>query len=168
MDSRKTLDVHCDTGMIASDAPQLDWVSPLTSLQGVGEKTTATLARAVGGEEVRHLLTSLTHSFIDRRNRWFLHHAPLGQIGTLRIRVQSIDPPGRRGQPTRVYVSDPSGQAEVSLFQHGAKAKFPVGTRSFSRVLSCFLRVGVRCRRWTLSSLRWRSIDFRGLSLFGA
>lgn len=100
---------------------ELVWTSPLTSLPGVGPKTGGLLARAAGGHEIRDLLTSLPHSYIDRRNRWLIHKAPIGRIGSFKVTVERVEEPTGRGAPTRVWVTDSSGGAHLPLFKSGPK-----------------------------------------------
>jgi ATP-dependent DNA helicase RecG len=99
--------------------------APLTSLRGVGEPRAALMARALGkpargrsaaGPRVIDLLFHMPDSYIDRRERSTLGAALPGQVATLAVRVERIEPPANERQPMKVAVSDASGFGRLVFF----------------------------------------------------
>ncbi len=99
--------------------------APLTSLRGVGEPRAALMARALGkpargrtaaGPRVIDLLFHMPDSYIDRRERSTLAAALPGQVTTLAVRVERIEPPANERQPMKVAVSDASGFGRLVFF----------------------------------------------------
>jgi ATP-dependent DNA helicase RecG len=98
--------------------------APATSLEGVGPKVGALIARVVpgdlGGREPRvvDLLFTLPHSVIDRRNRPGIAGSAEGQIVTLEVRIDRHAPPprGKKSIPYRVFASDETGEIALTFF----------------------------------------------------
>src|SRR5215471_18066613 len=86
--------------------------SPLTTLKGVGPTVGALIAKAAGGERVVDLLFHLPDSYVDRRQRPAIAQARPGQIVTLAVEVERIEPPANQRQPWRVRVRDGTGFAD--------------------------------------------------------
>ncbi len=100
--------------------------APLANLRGVGEATARLIGRAAGGTRLIDLLFHLPDSYIDRRERGTIAAAVPGQVVTLAVRVERIDPPGNPRQPTRVRVSDASGFAELVFFRRFPADRLPL------------------------------------------
>ena len=96
----------------------------VTTLEGVGPKVAALLARIVPvdvtGREARigDLLFTLPHSVIDRRNRPGIAFSPEGAIVTLEVRIDRHQPPprGRHNVPYRVFAHDETGEIALTFF----------------------------------------------------
>ena len=111
----------------------------LTSLQGVGQRTGAALAR-LGCSRVIDALWHLPTSVIDRRYSPTLGEARPGAIATVRVQVCQHIPPGANArQPYRVRCSDGTGRLDLVFFKARAERMehlLPVGA---SRVVSGIL-----------------------------
>ncbi len=94
---------------------------PLTSLEGVGAKTAALIAR-VAGEQVVDLLWLRPHALVDRRFTPKVAAAPDGAVATLRVHVDRHIPPENPRRPYRVRCSDATGFLHLVFFH--AKAEW--------------------------------------------
>ena len=101
--------------------------APLTSLRGVGEAVARLMARAIGGSRVIDLLFHLPESWIDRRARVALAETVAGELATVQVRVERVEPPGNARQPTRVVVGDASGFGELVFFRRWPEKRLPPG-----------------------------------------
>lgn len=95
--------------------------TPITGFDGVGAKTSALIARAIGREgEVRavDLVLLPPHRLIDRRNQPGIAFAPENAIVTLKLHVDRHQPApsGRRNVPYRVYAHDDTDQIALTFF----------------------------------------------------
>ncbi|PHP65764.1 ATP-dependent DNA helicase RecG [Zhengella mangrovi] len=104
--------------------------APVTSIDGVGPKVAALIAKIVPGgvtdrdARIGDLVFTLPHSIIDRRNRPGIAHSPEGAIVTLDVRVDHHQPPprGRSNMPYRVFAHDDTGEIALTFFH--AKAQW--------------------------------------------
>jgi len=103
--------------------------SPLTTLKGVGPTVGALIAKAAGGERVIDLLFHLPESYVDRRERPTVAQARLGQVATLAVEVERIEPPANQRQPWRVVVKDGTGSADLVFFRFNRERQMPVGAK---------------------------------------
>ncbi|HET7879252.1 MAG TPA: ATP-dependent DNA helicase RecG [Acetobacteraceae bacterium] len=103
--------------------------SPLTTLKGVGPTVGALIARAAGGERVVDLLFHLPDSYVDRRQRPTIAQARPGQIVTMAVEVERIEPPANQRQPWRVLVRDGTGVADLVFFKFARERQMPVGAK---------------------------------------
>jgi len=96
---------------------------PVTGFTGIGSKTAALIARAIGrdnGDETRSvdLLFLSPHRLIDRRNRPGIALAQEQEIVTLTLHVDRHQPPppGRSNVPYRVHAHDETGEIALTFF----------------------------------------------------
>jgi len=101
----------------------------LSSLNGIGPRLAALLARLVGGDTVRDVLFHLPVDFLDRRATPMIAAARPGTIATLRVYVVRHEAPAKKTQPHRVVIGDDSGFAEIVLFHAARLTQFPVGAK---------------------------------------
>jgi ATP-dependent DNA helicase RecG len=101
----------------------------LNSLNGIGPRLAALLARLVGGDTVRDVLFHLPVDFLDRRATPMIAAARPGTIATLRVYVVRHEAPAKKTQPHRVVIGDDSGFAEIVLFHAARLTQFPVGAK---------------------------------------
>jgi ATP-dependent DNA helicase RecG len=112
--------------------------APITSLEGVGEKTAKLIENIVPADltdraaRIGDLLFTLPHSIIDRRNRPGIAHAAEGAIVTLEVRVDRHQPPprGNKSVPYRVFAHDDTGEIGLTFFrghQQWLEKQLPVG-----------------------------------------
>ena len=111
---------------------------PLTSLEGIGDKTAALIDKVVPANpsdrepRAADLLFVLPHSIIDRRNRPGIALSAEGAIVTLEVRVDRHQPPprGNRSVPYRVFAFDETGEIALTFFRAHAEwlqRTLPVG-----------------------------------------
>ncbi len=112
--------------------------APITSLDGVGERTARLIDNVVPadvtgrGARIGDLLFTLPHSVIDRRNRPGIALSPEGAIVTLEVRVDRHQPPprGNRSVPYRVFAHDDTGEIGLTFFRghrEWLEKQLPVG-----------------------------------------
>ncbi|CAI3928784.1 RecG-like helicase (RecG) (PDB:1GM5) [Commensalibacter communis] len=104
-------------------------LAPLSSLDGIGPKTSELIARAVGGYRVIDLLFHLPENIIDRRYRPQLQNAIPGRIVTVKLKVIHIERPLRSKQPWRIHVTDGTKNAELSFFSQWQAKKIQPNTQ---------------------------------------
>ena len=98
--------------------------APVTSIDGVGPKLAALIARIVPGDlaereaRIGDLIFTLPHSVIDRRYRPGVANAPEATIVTLDLTVDQHQPParGRSNLPYRVFAHDATGEIALTFF----------------------------------------------------
>jgi ATP-dependent DNA helicase RecG len=122
--------------------------APLTTLQGVGPKSTPLFDRLIGRDgraaRVVDMLMHVPTGGIDRRLRPALRDAPYGETVTVKVLVEAHRPPqpGRAKAPFRVLVSDDTADMELAFFnprEGQIKSMLPVGaTRWLSGKLELF------------------------------
>lgn len=110
---------------------------PLTSYSGIGPKTAALVARAMGresAEEARSvdLLLLPPHRLIDRRNQPGVAFATENAIVTLKLHVDRHHPSprGRPNVPYRVFAHDDTGEIALTFFharQQWLEKSLPIG-----------------------------------------
>ncbi|PWR21380.1 ATP-dependent DNA helicase RecG [Zavarzinia aquatilis] len=110
--------------------------APLTTLPGVGPKLAKPVAKAVGGERVIDVLFHLPFALVDRQLRPSIAEAPVNEVATLTVTVESHRPGRGARAPYRVVVSD--GTAELHLVYFKAEGDWlsrllPIGA---TRVIS--------------------------------
>lgn len=88
----------------------------VTVLSGVGPKNARLFEKLTGGGKVLDVLHHVPVDFIDRRFSPKLKDAPDGKIATLAVRVGKHFPPGRRGQPYKVWCTDDTGAINIIFF----------------------------------------------------
>jgi ATP-dependent DNA helicase RecG len=101
--------------------------APITTLPGLGPKLSALMARLVGGDTVRDVLFHLPSGVIDRRPVRRLADCRPGMVATLRVEVLRHEAPARKGQPTKVVITDGSATADIVLFHAQRLVQFPLG-----------------------------------------
>ncbi|QNT79469.1 ATP-dependent DNA helicase RecG [Entomobacter blattae] len=92
------------------------FLTPLSSLKGVGPATAKLLSKAVGGERVIDLLFHTPDSLINRSYRPTLALAEPGRIVTVAGTIIKIISPSRPRKPTRALFTDGTDQIELILF----------------------------------------------------
>ncbi|MFZ2871946.1 DEAD/DEAH box helicase, partial [Zavarzinia sp.] len=110
--------------------------APLTTLPGVGPKLAKPVAKAVGGERVIDVLFHLPFALVDRQLRPSIAEAPLNEVATLTVTVESHRPGRGARAPYRVVVTD--GTTELHLVYFKAEGDWlsrllPIGA---TRVIS--------------------------------
>ncbi len=110
---------------------------PITSFAGIGTKTAALIARAIGredGDEARSvdLILLPPHRLIDRRNQPGVAFAHEHMIVTLKLIVDRHQPSprGRPNVPYRVLAHDDTGQITLTFFharQQWLEKSLPIG-----------------------------------------
>lgn len=110
---------------------------PVTSFSGIGEKTAALIARAIGrdpAEDTRavDLIVLPPSRLIDRRNQPGVAFAPEHAIVTLKLVVDRHQPApsGKRNVPYRVLAHDDTGDIALTFFharQNWLERALPVG-----------------------------------------
>ncbi len=113
------------------DDPLAPILAPLSTLRGVGPASAEKLERLTGGGRIRDLLFHLPESFIDRRTRATLRNTAPGTIVTWAIEVTGHEPATRPTHPWRVRVKDPTGAAELAIWEKtrlAALLRTPPGT----------------------------------------
>ncbi|MAW86675.1 MAG: ATP-dependent DNA helicase RecG [Phyllobacteriaceae bacterium] len=98
--------------------------APVTSIDGVGPKLAALIAKIVPGDlagreaRIADLVFTLPHSVIDRRFRPGVANAPEGTIVTLDLSIDQHQPPprGRANLPYRVIAHDATGEIALTFF----------------------------------------------------
>ncbi len=96
---------------------------PVTSFEGIGSKTAALIARALGRDgdddaRVVDLLLLPPYRLIDRRNQPGIAYAPEDTIVTLKLHVDRHQPAprGRPNLPYRVYAHDATEEIALTFF----------------------------------------------------
>ncbi|MFU8777914.1 MAG: ATP-dependent DNA helicase RecG [Roseovarius sp.] len=87
----------------------------LETLEGIGPKTTQTLA-ALEITRPRDLLLTLPHAGVDRRRRATVQGAEMPGIVTVEVTVGQHRPPARKGGPYRVVVEDAATSFHLIFF----------------------------------------------------
>ena len=110
---------------------------PVTSFSGIGEKTAALIARAIGrdpADDTRavDLIVLPPSRLIDRRNQPGVAFAPEHAIVTLKLVVDRHQPApsGKRNVPYRVLAHDDTGDIALTFFharQNWLERALPVG-----------------------------------------
>lgn len=127
------------------DLPRPPLLNPLfrslPSFKGVGPQVNAGFKRLLGTPEGQDpaaidLLMHMPFTSIDRSRLYTVMDAPLGRIATVKIHVDSHQPPprGRQNIPHRVMVHDESGELQLVFFgNHGSwvEKSLPVGEIRF-------------------------------------
>jgi len=93
--------------------------APAASLTGVGQRTAALIARAVGGPEqarVLDLLWHLPNGLIDRRFSPALAEAPPGRVVTVTVTVEQHQPGRTPRQPYKVLCGEGHATLELVFF----------------------------------------------------
>ena len=104
--------------------------APIDSLKGVGPKI-APLVEKAAGPLARDLIFTLPHGVI-RRPMTTAAMAVDGEVQTLRVHIESHQPPGRAGLPYRIRAFDQSGFVILTFFKgHGPHLlrQHPVGVQ---------------------------------------
>lgn len=128
-----------------TDLPRPQLLNPLfrslPSFKGVGPQVNGALKRLLGipdGQDPAaiDLLMHMPFTSIDRSRMYSVMDAPLGRIATVKVHVDSHQPPprGRHGVPHRVSVHDESGELVLVFFgNHGSwvEKSLPVGETRF-------------------------------------
>ncbi|MCW0181545.1 MAG: ATP-dependent DNA helicase RecG [Zavarzinia sp.] len=91
--------------------------APLTTLPGVGPKLAKPVAKAVGGERVIDVLFHLPFALVDRQLRPSIAEAPLNEVATLTVTVESHRPGRGARAPYRVVVTDGSTELHLVYFK---------------------------------------------------
>ncbi|MEM6462353.1 MAG: ATP-dependent DNA helicase RecG [Pseudomonadota bacterium] len=98
--------------------------APITSYSGIGLKTAALIARALGRQSADDtravdLLLLAPHRLIDRRNRPGIAHAPQNTIVTLELVIDRHQPPPtqKSNVPYRVFAHDDTEQIALTFFR---------------------------------------------------
>ncbi len=102
----------------------------ISTLPGVGPKTTPLFEKLVRGGKVVDVLHHKPIDFIDRRFSPKLKDAPNGKIATIEVRVEKHSPAPRRGLPTRVTATDGTGTIDIIFFNANkdwAMKQLPIG-----------------------------------------
>lgn len=87
----------------------------ITSLQGVGPRLAALIAKAAG-PRVGDLVFALPINIIDRSARPKVAEAPFGALATLEVTVDRHDPPRIKRLPYKVICSDETGFITLVFF----------------------------------------------------
>ena len=85
-------------------------------LPGIGPKLAALIEKAAGPFVV-DLIFTLPHSMIDRSQKCQVMDAPLGELVTIEVVVESHQPPPTKRLPYRVIVRDDSGFLTLTFFR---------------------------------------------------
>lgn len=88
----------------------------LTTLPGVGPKSSPLIDKLVGGGKVLDVLFHKPIDFIDRRFSPKLKDAPNGKVATLEVRIEKYSFAPRRGLPSRVKATDGTGAIDMVFF----------------------------------------------------
>jgi len=116
--------------------------APVEKLTGVGPKMAANLTKllrgndAAEGARVGDLVFHLPASIIDRRNRPQISDAVEGVIATIKVRIDSHQPPprGNKRVPYKIFTHDESGELCLVYF-HGQgswlEKQMPVGEERY-------------------------------------
>ncbi len=104
------------------------FLTPLTSLRGLGPRLAPLLAKLVGGDRLRDLLFYLPIG-LTARPLVSIAGIEHGMVATIRIEVARHEVPARKGQPWRVVVGDGTRFAEIVLFRPDRLRQMPVGAK---------------------------------------
>ena len=104
------------------------YFADLSTLPGLGPKTTPLVEKLVGGDKVLDLLFHLPRTWIDRRPRASIADMPFDEISTVSAQVNSVRV-GHGSAPTRIRLTDETGVLTLVYFRaqpRWLQATFPM------------------------------------------